>query len=397
MGRMTVGNVPATAGEVFALIRDERAVTRSEVGRVTGLSRTAVAARLAALLDSGLVVEGVDEGRPSSSGGRPPVRLQFNREAGVVLAGAIGRSRTQLGVCDLDGAVLATSELDQEVGAAPEELMPQVVDCLRSLLERVARSADDVRAVGLSIPGTVDLERGASLDSPTMAGWDGVELAPFLRELSAAPVFVDNDVNVMALSERRGHLEHHRDLLFIKASTGIGLGIVTGGRLLRGAQGAAGEIGHTKIPAAAGLPCRCGDLGCLESVAAGWALVQAARTSGHDVVHVRNLVTLAQQGDPDARQLVRVAGRRIGEAVGFAVNLLNPEAIVVGGDLAQVYDIFVAGLRESLYSHASALATRELAIVPVTHGELSGVVGCAALAIREVLDSTAVDRALALA
>ena len=133
----------------------------------------------------------------------------------------------------------------------------------------------------------------------------------------------------------------------------------------------------------------------MEAVAGGWALVQAARTGGHEVTHVRDLVDLAAQGDGDARHLVRVAGRRIGEVVASAVNVLNPDAVVVGGDLARVYDVFVAGLRESLYAQASALATRELVIAPVTHGEQSGIVGCAAMAVREILDSAAVDRALA--
>jgi predicted NBD/HSP70 family sugar kinase len=397
MAPMSSAPGPATTGEVFSLIRDGRARTRSDIGRVTGLSRTAVAARIGALLESGLVVEGVDEDRAPSTGGRPPVGLRFNRDAGVVLAGAIGRSRTQLGVCDLDGGVLATVDLDQEVGAAPDDLMPQVVAGFTNLLEGVGRSTKDVRAVGLSIPGSVDTDRGASLDSPIMAGWNGVQLAPYLEKLTAgsgAPVFVDNDANVMALSERRGHLERHRDLLFVKASTGIGIGIVTDGQLLRGALGAAGEIGHNKIATAHGLPCRCGDTGCLEAVAAGWALVQAARTGGHEITHVRDLVALAVEGDADARHLIRVAGRRIGEVLASAVNVLNPEAVVVGGDLAQAYDPFVAGLRESLYSQASALATRELVIVPVTHGDQSGVVGCAALAIRAVLDSAAVDKAL---
>jgi predicted NBD/HSP70 family sugar kinase len=386
---------PATTGEVFSLIRDGRALTRSEVGRVTGLSRTAVAARLATLLESGLVVE--DDDRAASTGGRPAVHLRFNRDAGVVLAGAIGRSRTQLGVCDLDGRVLAEHDVDQEVGPGPAELMPRVVAGFATLLAQVGRAPADVRAVGLSIPGTVDHARGASLDSPIMAGWDGVELAPMLRDLPlppGAPVFVDNDANVMALSERRGHLEHHRDLLFVKASTGIGVGIVAGGQVLRGAWGAAGEIGHTKVAAADGLPCRCGDTGCVETLAAGWALVQAAQERGLAVGHVRDLVDLAVAGDPDARHAVREAGRRIGEALATAVNLLNPEAVVVGGDLARAYDTFVAGLRESVYSRASALATRELRIVPVTHGEHSGVVGCAAMALREVLDSAAIDRAL---
>ncbi|CAN5604005.1 ROK family transcriptional regulator [soil metagenome] len=395
------GSGPATTGEVFSLIRDGRALTRSDVGRLTGLSRTAVAARLVALLGSGLVVEGADhegsgaDDRAPSTGGRPAVHLRFNRDAGVVLAGAIGRSRTQLGVCDLDGSVLVSVDLDQEVGPSAPDLMPQVVTAFRSLLADAGRAPDDVRAVGLSSPGTVDFGRGASLDSPIMSGWDGVELAPFLRDLTAAPVFVDNDANVMALSERRGHLETYRDLLFVKASTGIGVGIVSGGRVLRGANGAAGEIGHTKTTSAEGLPCRCGDTGCVEAVAAGWALVQSARERGHEVQHVRDVVRLAVTGDADARHLVREAGRRIGEALASAVKLLNHEAVVVGGDLALAYDTFVAGLRETVYSQASALATRELRIVPVTHGDRSGVVGCAAMAIREVLDSTAVDRALA--
>jgi predicted NBD/HSP70 family sugar kinase len=386
---------PASAGEVFSLIRDGRALTRSEVGRLTGLSRTAVAARLAALLGSGLVVEGDGEDRGPSTGGRPPSHLRFNRDAGLVLAAAIGRSRTQLGVCDLEGEVLAARDLDQEVGSSPHELMPLVVAGCAGLLAEVSRPSADVRAVGISIPGSVDFERGASLDSAVMSGWDAVELAPFLRGLCDAPVFVDNDANVMALSERRGHLERHRDLLFVKASTGIGVGIVTGGRVLRGAWGAAGEIGHTKTSAAEGRTCRCGDTGCLEAVAGGWALALAARERGLAVDHVRDVVRLAVEGDPMARHLVREAGRRIGENLASAVNLLNPEAVVVGGDLAQAYDILVAGLRESVYSRASALATRDLRIVPVTHGDRSGVVGCAAMAIREVLDSAAVDRALA--
>lgn len=385
---------PATTGEVFSLVRDGRADTRSEIGRLTGLSRTAVAARVQALLDSGLVREVADEPRPGAPG-RPPLRLRFDRDCGVVLAAAIGRSRTQLAVCDLDGDILVARDVDQEVGATPEELMPRAVGLLGELLAEAGRTAGEVRGVGLSIPGTVDVEKGASLDSPIMTGWDGVPLSPYVAPLTDAPVFVDNDANVMALSERRGHLQRHRQLLFVKASTGVGVGVVVRGQLVRGALGAAGEVGHTKTPAAATLPCRCGDTGCLETVASGWALVQAARETGIEVGHVRDLVALAAHGEGAARQLVRTAGRRIGEVLAAAVNLLNPEVLVVGGDLAGAYDPFVAGLRESLYSTATALATRDLAIVPLTHGERSGVVGCAALALSNVLDSAAVDRVLA--
>lgn len=383
---------PATSGEVFALIRSGAASTRSDVARATGLSRTAVAARLGVLLESGLVVEG-DEA--PSSGGRPPARLRFDRSAGVVLAGAVGRSRTQLGVCDLDGEVLVDADLDQEVGVGPEELMPLLVARMTELLDEVGRTGSDVRGVGLSIPGTVDFESGTSLDSAIMRGWDGVALTPYLRTIVDAPTFVDNDANVMALSERRGHLERFRHALLVKASTGLGVGVVSDGRILRGALGAAGEVGHTKTPAAQGRVCRCGDVGCLEAVAGGWALVQAMREQGRDLGHVRDLVALAREGDGEARRLVRDSGRRTGEVLAGAVNLLNPEAVIVGGDMALAYDTFVAGLRETVYSNATALATRELQIVPTTHGESSGVVGCAAMVLEQVLSVAAVDAALA--
>lgn len=383
--------VPATPGQVLALVRSGRATTRTELGRLTGLSRTAVAARVGTLLAAGLLVE-AEEGE--SSGGRPPVRLRFNRDAGVVLAAAVGRSRTQLAVCDLAGDELAAAEFDQETGVGPGELMPRVAEGLGRLVGQLGRPLDTVRAVGVSIPGTVDVLNGQSLQSPVMAGWDGVPLAPFLHALVEVPVYVDNDVNVMALSERRGHLEEFNDLLLVKASTGLGAGIVSGGRLLRGALGAAGEIGHTKTPPGEGRTCRCGDVGCLEAVAGGWALVREMQSRGREVEHVRGLVALVLDGDAEARTVVRESGRRVGEVLAGAVNLLNPETVVVGGDMAQAYDVFVAGLRESLYANATALSTRELQILPATHGQRAGVVGCASLALEHVLDAAAVDRAL---
>src|SRR4249920_330719 len=137
-------------------------------------------------------------------------------------------------------------------------------------------------------------------------------------------------------------------MLLIKASTGRGAGIVAGGVLQRGAVGAAGEFGHTKIPAAAGVACRCGDTGCLEAIAGGWALVRTLQQQGHTVGHIRDVVELANRGEPEARRLIRESGRHIGDAIAAAVNLLNPAVVVVGGDMARTYDILVAGLREAL-------------------------------------------------
>src|SRR6478735_10050533 len=323
-----------------------------------------------------------------------PAPLVFNADAGVVLAAAIGRSRTQLGVCNLACVVLNVADVDQEIGIGPDDLMPDIAKRLEALLDETGRRPDEVLGAGLSVPGTADTTRGCSLDSPTMSGWDGIPLPPYLRELTAAPILLDNDANVIVLSERRGRHERFDDMLLIKASTGLGAGIVAGGVLQRGASGAAGEFGHTKIPAAAGVACRCGDTGCVEAIAGGWALVRSMQQHDESVGHIRDLVDLALTGDAEARRLIREAGRHIGEVLAGAVNLLNPQALVIGGDMAKAYDILVAGLRETVYGNATALATRELRILPSTHGDQSGVIGCAAMVLDHVLSARAVDAAL---
>lgn len=382
----------ATAGDLLDLIRSGQATTRGELARVTGLSRTAVSGRLASLVAAGLVLEG-EEG--PSTGGRPAATLALNPEAGLVLAAAIGRSRSQMAVCSLDGVELASVSHDQEVGLGPQVLMPVVAGHLARMLEELGREGADVRGVGVSVPGTVDAARAMSIDSPVMAGWDGVALSPYLREVTGAPVVLDNDTNVLAFSERDGHLRDLDDALVLKASTGLGLGIVADGRLVRGHRGAAGELGHVKVTSAAGLRCRCGDTGCLEAVAGGWALVQRLREGGHELTHVRDLVAQAVRGDGEARAIVRESGQRVGEVLAAAVTLLNPQAVVVGGDMAGAFDTFAAGLRDTLYARTTALAGRDLRLLPVTHGDRAGLVGCVTMALEHVLGPRAVDAGLA--
>ncbi len=381
-----------TVGDVLGLIRSGRATTRGEIVRATGLSRTAVGARLATLTDAGLVLEGAEE---SVTGGRPASTLLFNKEAGLILSVAIGRSRSQMSVCLLDGSELASVSHDQEVGLGPDVLLPVVTGHLLHMLDDLGRSGDAVRGIGFSLPGTVDPGRLVSVDSPALAGWDGVPLAPYFTEVSAAPVIIDNDCNVMALSERDGHLGDHDDVLVLKASTGIGIGIVADGRLVQGHRGAAGELGHVKVAAADGLLCRCGDIGCLETVAGGWALVDRLREQGREVHHVRDLVAQAVHGDGAARAVVRESGRRVGEALAATVTVLNPRAIVVGGDMAGAFDTFAAGLRDTLFPATTALAGRDLQVLASTHGERAGLVGGVRLALDSVLSPGAVDAALA--
>ena len=392
---------PASAGDLLALVRAGRASTRAELGRLTGLSRTAVGSRVAALGAAGLLRtrEGV-----VSTGGRPPGEVLFDAGAGVVLAVALGRSRTQVAVFDLDGVELAASAREHPGGAAvPGELLPAVAGDLAGLLAGLDRPRP-VLGIGASMPGTVDGVRAASVDSPVMVGWDGVELGPYLAGLTGPadppgradpPLFLANDADALARSERMGRVGAFEDVLVLKASTGLGLGIISGGRVLTGHLGAAGEIGHSKVEAAAGLPCRCGATGCLETVAGGWALLARMAGRGRELAHVRDLVALAQAGDGEARGLLRASGRHLGEVLAVAVNLLNPQAVVLGGDMAAVFDTYAAGVRESLYARAAPLATRDLQILPATFGDRAGLVGCAATALDHVLAPAAVDALLA--
>lgn len=393
--------VPATAGELLELVRTGQAATRSQLRMLTGLSRTAVTARVSSLTAAGLLLIGEEL---ASTGGRPPGALVFNKDAGVVLAVAVGRSRSQLAVLDLDGQELAADSRDHEVGTGPDVLLPAVAQRLVTLLDRALpvpseREGRPVLGIGLSLPGTLDPERGLSIGSPVMSGWDGVELAPYFTEVADAPLFVANDADVLARSELLGGAGAALDdVLVVKASTGLGLGIVAGGRVLSGHLGAAGEIGHTIVDAAGDLPCRCGATGCLETIAGGWALVgrmnAEAEPAGQPVGHVRDLVALALQGDSVARGLLRDSGRELGEVLAVAINLLNPAAVVIGGDMAAAFDFYLAGVRESVYRRAAPLATRDLQFLPATHGDRAGVVGCGALALDHVLAPAAVDARL---
>lgn len=382
-----------SAGDLLQLVRRGRASSRSDLGRLTGLSRTAVGARLSTLEAAGLVLPG-DE--LASTGGRPAAGLVLNADAGVVLAAAIGRSRSQLAAFDLHGRELGSSSVDHEVGATPDVVMPAVSDHLCTIVADLP-DARPVLGTGISLPGTVDPVLGVSIDSPAMPGWDRVDLREALVAGGVEPgaTYVANDADVLARSERLGHAVHHPDLLVLKASTGLGLGILAEGRVVAGHLGAAGEIGHTKVDAAAGRPCRCGDVGCLETIAAGWALVASLREAGHPVVHVRDLAALAAAGDPEAKHHLRESGRRLGEVLAVAINILNPEAVVIGGDMAAAFDVYAAGVRESVYARSSALATRELRFLPSTYGDRAGLVGCAAMALDQVLSPAAVDARLA--
>lgn len=377
-----------TAGALLAYVRTGQASTRTELRELSGLSRSAVAARVSALLEAGWLVEG---GELASTGGRPPGGLDLRADAAVVVGVALGRSRAQLGLFDLHGRALHAESHDHAVGSGPDEVLPPVVDRLLNLLED---RTEPVLGVGVSLPGTVDPEARISLDSPVVRGWDGVPLQPYFEKATSAPVYLTNDSSALAHSELIGQTPP-RDALVVKASTGIGLGLILDSRLVGVGRGVGGELGHTRHPDAEGRLCRCGATGCLESVAGGWVITQELREQhGLEARHVRDVAAAALDGHAAARSALRESGRRVGEVLAVAVNLLHPDTIVVGGDMGHAFDLWSAGLRESVYAAATAGTTRSLTFRPAAHGEDAGLVGCAALVVDHELAPAAVDARL---
>jgi predicted NBD/HSP70 family sugar kinase len=383
---------PTGPGALLRLIRDGSAATRAELARTTGLARSTVAQRVEALMAANLVYEA---GGTASTGGRPPTVLAFNHDAGVVLVADLGATHARLALSDLAGTALAEHAADLDIALGPARVLDWVATEFEQMLKEIGRSAAQVRGIGIGVPGPVEFDSGRPVNPPIMPGWDGFSVPDWFEPRYAAPVLVDNDVNIMARGEHWMHWRDTAHLLMIKVGTGIGCGIVAGGAIYRGARGAAGDIGHIRATAREEVVCRCGNIGCLEAVAGGQALADALTAAGIPAEHSRDVVELVRAGNPTAIRMVREAGRTLGEVLAGTVNFFNPGVIVIGGDIAEAHEHLLAGVREGIFGRSLPLATRDLRIVPSRLGDRAGVIGAATMVTEHVLSPSAVDQALA--
>ena len=358
------------------------------MARTTGLARSTISQRVDELLDLGVLIE-AGEGR--SSGGRRPTLLALNPAAGVVLAADLGATHARIAMATLSGQPVAEGGAEMDIADGPEIVLGWLVDRFHEMLAANDRTAQEVRAVGMGVPGPVEFATGTVVQPPIMPGWDGVVVPSVLSSHFDAPIFVDNDVNIMGLGEywSRGLLDEQ--VLFVKVATGIGCGIITNGEVHRGADGAAGDIGHVRVAVDEDVLCSCGNLNCLEAVASGSALARQLAAEGLDAEHAIDVVRLSQAGDPRALRLVRVAGQRIGEVLASLVNFYNPSRIILGGALAGLQDNLLAGIRAVVYERALPLATRHLRIETTAFGHRSAVLGATILGAHGALSPTSIS------
>jgi predicted NBD/HSP70 family sugar kinase len=363
---------------LLSLIRTGAATSRGELARVTGLSRSTVAQRVDQLIESGYVREG---GTGASSGGRPPAMLEFDGTRKLVLAAAIDRSQLVAGLVNFAGTVLDRRVSELRVADGPAVVLPQVQAEFRALMAAGQLTPAQISGIGVAVPAPVEHLTGRPIEPTIMPGWHDCPIREKLGEGLALPVYVDNDANVMALAEYRA-LEHEAgNMLYVRASDGIGAGLVVNGQLYRGAAGAAGALGHTAVDGCTEV-CTCGNTGCVAAIASGHAI--AARLAVPGTVSAADVVALAQQGHQDATAMLRTGGRALGRVLAGAVNLLDPGVVVIGGELALVQD-FLTGIREEVYGRALPLAAGHLQISQARVGTDAAIKGAATLVADELL------------
>lgn len=364
-------------------------ISRAEIARRAGLSTSTVSTLVAALQAEGMIVEReVDAAPRPPEGGRPPVLLALDRSVGALVGIDFAHGHLRVAVSDLSYGMLAETALQLYIDTAAHEALDAAARLVGELLDDAGVPVGHVVAAGMGLPGPID-ENGRIQSQAILADWVGLDPAAEMQRRLGIPVHLDNDANVGALGESRfGAGRGKKVMAYLRLSEGIGAGLVIDARLFRGASGVAGELGHVLVNPE-GAVCRCGNRGCLETLVAGPALCELLRRS-HGELTVAELLRLAAEGDAGCRRVIQDAGRVVGRATADLCNYVNPDAVIVGGELAAAGELLLAPMREAVRRFAIPAAAEVVEIVPGVLGERAEVLGALALAGHESQDPIAV-------
>ncbi|MBK8648515.1 MAG: ROK family transcriptional regulator [Gemmatimonadetes bacterium] len=389
--RADVTRPPSLADSVLRLIWDERAISRADIARRTGLSRSTVSEVVTELLATRLVDEA---GEGASSGGRRPIVLEFQDDACVILGVDMGATHVSVALTDLRGRVLAWENRPFPVRSDPEGTRALIAEfcaeCLRSWGGDPARLV----GIGIAVPCPVDPRHQDRFSTHVLPAWKGRAGFEALGARFGAPIFIDNDANLGAVAERWwGAGRGFDDFTYIKVATGVGAGHMVGGRIARGASGVAGEIGHMAIDLS-GDPCDCGNRGCLQTFVGASSLVKRARQLLPEyptsVLHqgaltIDAIENAALADDPLAIHVISTAAEYLGIAVAGVLNLMNPGAVIIGGGIARLGERLLVPLRETVLRRTFVSSVAASEIMSSALGPRSIAIGAATIVLEAAL------------
>ena len=368
---------------IVDFLRTNGTASRAELARRTGLSRSTVSTLVADLQRRGLVVERAGQFAGEGQPGRPAALLELDPSAAAAVGIDFDHDKVRVAVSDLSRSVLAEASAPHDVDHDAQGALALAAELVEQVLEEAGLDRDRLLGVGVALAGPIDHDKGALHPSDVLPGWAGVDAAGELEQRLDTPAYVDNDANLGALAEvTLGAGRNARFAAYVSISSGIGAGIVVDGRPYHGHRGTAGEIGHMVVDPQ-GPICRCGNRGCLETLASGPALLKLVQDSRDGELSVRQMIELARDGDAGCRRAIADAGQVVGRVVAGLVNLFSPEMVVVGGDLGEAGDLLLDPLREAVRRDALPAAAEGLKVVAGELGERANLLGALALVLMQ--------------
>jgi predicted NBD/HSP70 family sugar kinase len=365
----------ANRARIVSAVQQRGSLTQIELAGVTGLSPATVSN-----IVKELTAAGVLHTAHSTRNGRRALQVTLARGLGVVAGVHFGTRSLRVSLADASMRILADQRMPLAGDHRADTGLQRAAMLVGELLADVDAAPDELLGVGVGVPAPVDARTGRIATVGMLRGWDEVDVGAVLETELGAPVHVDNDANLGALAEARsGAAAGHDAVAYLRVSHGIGGGIVLGGRIVHGRSGVAGEIGHVTIDEN-GPICRCGNRGCLETFAgAGVLLGMLSESRGH--VTLRDVIDAARDGDPGCRRVLFDAGQHLGVATASLCNLVDPEIVVVGGQLAEAGEILLGPMRTVVEQRTVPSVAGPVQVVASAHGDTAEVRGALALAL----------------
>jgi N-acetylglucosamine repressor len=373
---------------ILTMIKTYGPIARAEIARRSGLSPATVTAITADLIDENLVFE---KAAGDSSGGRPPILLALNPKGGYVIGIKLTETSATAALTDLE-AMVVTKHTQELSGHSPDLVVKELSLLVNTLLKDSSLDRQQLLGVGIGMAGIVDSGQGVLRESPIL-GWQDVHLADMLEALVEVPVYLENDVNTLTITEKWfGAGQGVDNFLTVSIGRGVGMGIVINGQFYRGARGGAGEFGHTVVDPH-GPQCECGKHGCLEAFVGDIGLLRAASEAvqrgeiEQPVSNVDELISLAIAGNPAAQAVFANAGQVLGRSIANLINIFSPQKILISGEGARAGSFLFDPMCQAVGTNVmpGLKADTEIQIDP--WGDDAWARGAAGLVLRELFES----------